>query len=287
MFDIDALLANLQVEQLDRFLFRGDSLPLPLPKIFGGQVLAQALNAAERTVEEDRHAHSMHAYFLRPGNAARPVIFDVDPIRDGGSFTTRRVVAKQDGKAIFNCAISFHRAEEGSEHQAEMPADIPMPESLERNVERIEQLLEVNRSHPLLFEFPLEAVDVRAVDRVDPFDPGKQDPVQGFWFRFTGRLPDASALHRTLLTYISDKELMLTGLRPHGINMLTPGIQLASLDHALWFHAGFRVDEWLYYHMESPRAGHGRYFGRGSFYSRDGVLVASSAQEGLARFTVP
>lgn len=287
MFDIDALLANLQVEQLDRYLFRGDSLPLPLPKIFGGQVLAQALNAADRTVQDDRHAHSMHAYFLRPGNAAIPVIFDVDPIRDGGSFTTRRVVAKQDGKAIFNCAISFHSAEEGHEHQAEMPSGIPMPETLERNVERIEQLLKVNSKHPRLFEFPLEAVDVRAVDRVDPFNPGEQDPIQGFWFRFTGHLPDAPAIHRMLLTYISDKELMLTGLRPHGLNMLTPGIQLASLDHALWFHAGFRVDEWVYYHMESPRAASGRYFGRGSFYRQDGILVASSAQEGLARFKAP
>ncbi|GGO81663.1 acyl-CoA thioesterase II [Marinobacterium nitratireducens] len=285
MFDIDELLDNLQVEQLDRFLFRGDSLPLPFPKIFGGQVLAQALNAAERTVAEDRHAHSMHAYFLRPGNAERPVIFDVDPIRDGGSFATRRVVAKQDGKAIFNCAISFHRAEEGPEHQVEMPAGIRMPETLERNIERIEQLLQVNRSHPLLFEFPLEAVDIRAEDQADPFDPGQQEPVNGFWFRFIGRLPDEPALHRMLLTYISDKELMLTGLRPHGLNMLTPGIQLASLDHALWFHADFRVDEWLYYHMESPRSAHGRYFGRGSFYSRDGVLVASSAQEGLARLS--
>ncbi|WP_020680129.1 acyl-CoA thioesterase [Marinobacterium rhizophilum] len=283
MFDIDALLGSLQVEQLDRYLFRGASLPLPLPKIFGGQVLAQALNAAERTVENERHAHSLHAYFLRPGNEALPIIYDVDPIRDGGSFTTRRVVAKQDGKAIFSCAVSFQRVEEGLEHQADMPADVPLPESLQSNVERIRQLAELTGDPRQPFELPLAAIDIRVVDGADPFNPGVAEPVHGYWFRYPGRLTDDPAVHRTLLAYISDRGLITTGLHPHGVNMLTPNIQLASLDHALWFHTRFRVDEWIYYQMESPRAGHSRTFGRGSFYSRDGVLVASSAQEGLVR----
>lgn len=284
MFDINDLLDNLQVEQLDRLLFRGESLPLPLPRVFGGQVLAQSLNAAERTVDSERHAHSMHGYFLRPGNAAAPIIYDVDPIRDGRSFTTRRVVAKQNGEAIFSCTVSFQRHEEGLEHQISMPQNVPIPESLPKNVDRIQLGVERNpekQKHP--FELPAEAIDIRDISDNDPYAPAPSDPMHGYWFRFAGRLDDNPAIHRTLLSYISDKELMLTGLRPHGLNMLTPGIMMASLDHALWFHTNFRVDEWLFYHMDSPRGAHGRDFGRGSFYTQEGVLVASSAQEGLIR----
>ncbi|MES9968493.1 MAG: acyl-CoA thioesterase II [Candidatus Thiodiazotropha sp.] len=283
MFDINDLLNNLHVEQLDRLLFRGASLPLPLPKVFGGQVLAQSLNAAQRTVENDRHAHSMHAYFLRPGNAAAPIIYDVDPIRDGRSFTTRRVVAKQNGVAIFSCSVSFQLLEEGFDHQMSMPDKVPTPESLERNIEKIQEGGKQNSGKRQPFEFPLAAVDIRAVSFEDPYNPQPSEPVQGYWFRYEGSLDDDPDTHRTLLSYISDKELMLTGLRPHGVNMLTPGVQLASLDHALWFHTNFRVDQWLYYHIDSPRAARSRNFGRGSFYTRNGVLVASSAQEGLIR----
>lgn len=282
MFDINDLLGNLHVEQIDRLRFRGASLPLPLPKVFGGQVLAQSLNAAERTVDDERPAHSMHAYFLRPGRAEEPIIYEVDPIRDGRSFTTRRVVARQSGEAIFSCGVSFHTPEQGVEHQIGMPKGVPMPESLERNVERFQRLAgETGRMDP--FELPLAAVDIRSVDGLDPFEPDPAEPVQGFWFRYEGQIEDVAATHRTLLCYMSDKDLMLTGLRPHGLTLMTPGIQLASLDHAIWFHTRFRVDDWLYYHLDSPRAMHGRDLGRGSFYTRDGVLVASSAQEGLIR----
>lgn len=283
MFDIKDLLENLHVEKLDRLLFRGASLPLPLPKVFGGQVLAQSLNAAERTVDPERQAHSMHGFFLRPGNASEPIIYDVDPIRDGRSFTTRRVVAKQNGDAIFNCAVSFQVMEEGLEHQISMPPDIPQPETLSKNVERIEQVMEHNPGERYPLELPLAAVDIRSVNQDNHLSPESTDPIQGFWFKYEGKLDDKPATHRTLLSYISDKELMLTGLRPHGLNMLTPGIQLASLDHAIWFHTKFRVDDWLYYHIDSPRSAHSRDFGRGSFYTREGVLVASSAQEGLIR----
>ncbi len=283
MFDINQLLTNLRLEQLDDLLFRGQSLPLPLPKVYGGQVLAQAMSAASRTVGSDRIAHSMHAYFLRPGDGERPIIYDVDPIRDGNSFTTRRVVAKQGGKAIFNCAVSFQIPEPGVDHQMDMPEGIPDPESLPSTFHRVIQLAPSEPGGQQPFELPLEVVDIRRPEEGGAFVPVVAEPIQGYWFRFSGELDDQLSTHQTLLTYMTDKELMLTGLRVHGLSMLTPGIQLASLDHALWFHHPFRVDDWLYYHMDSPRSGHARHFSRGSIYTRQGVLVASCAQEGLVR----
>jgi acyl-CoA thioesterase-2 len=283
MFELNDLLESLHVEQLDILQFRGHTLKLPLPQVFGGQVLAQALNAATRTVDEERHPHSLHAYFLRRGDQDHPSVYDVDPIRDGGSFSTRRVVAKQSGKAIFNCSISFQIAEEGLEHQMDMPADIPDPSSLPNDDDLVRALLAGQEIRQEFFVIPERVVDMRSVNPRHPIVPKEQQPIKGFWFKFNGELPYQSTLHRTLLAYISDWGLMEAGLYPHAVGFLTKGLQAASLDHAMWFHTDFRVDEWIYYHVDSPRSAHARGFNRGSFYTREGVLIASSAQEGLMR----
>ncbi|WP_339673536.1 acyl-CoA thioesterase II [Dasania marina] len=283
MFGIDDLLKNLQVEQLDTLLFRGQTLRLPLPQVYGGQVLAQALNAASRTVDPQRHPHSLHAYFLRRGDQDRPIIYDVDPIRDGGSFSTRRVVAKQNGKAIFNCAVSFQTVEPGLEHQIDLPIEVPPPEDLEGDNELVGRLFPNTGLQKVLAIIPDGVVDLRSVNPRNPITPTIEKPQRGFWLKFNGELANDPALHRTLLTYISDWGLMETGLYPHPIGFLSKGLQAASLDHAMWFHTDFRVDDWIYYHMDSPCSAHARGFNRGSFYTRGGQLIASSAQEGLMR----
>lgn len=283
MYKLNQLLDTLEVEQLDKYLFRGNSLPLALPRVYGGQVLAQAINAAARTIDSERQPHSMHAYFLRPGDAKRPIIFDVDPIRDGGSFNTRRVVAKQNGAAIFNCSISFQKVEKGLEHQMDLPEGTPMPEDLESDQARNERIYAEHSDKSAPFIFPLSMVDIRSTQPQHPINPEPAEPEHGFWFRFNGKLPDNINVHRTLLTYISDYKLMTTGLRPHRVRGLMEKIQGASLDHSMWFHHHARVDEWLYYHLDSPKSGGSRAFNRGSFYSHDGRLVASTAQEGLIR----
>ena len=285
MFSLNDMLDTLQVEQLDKLLFRANSLPMPLASVFGGQVLAQALNAATRTVEPNRRAHSLHGYFLRPGIFEQPIIYDVDPIRDGGSFTTRRVVAKQNGKAIFNCSISFQIIEEGLSHQVDLPLDVPPPESLERDCDRLERLLAEGKGEGYRRPFVMTAdtIDTRSYPPRPFFDPQPSEPVAGFWFKLADRLDDNPVTHQTMLAFVSDWSFMSTGLRPHGIQFNRSKFQGASLDHGLWFHSDFRTDEWLYYHMDSPRSAHARNFNRGSVYTRDGVLVASAVQEGLMR----
>ena len=284
MFTMQELHDCLHVEQLDNLLFRGTSLPLPLPKLYGGQILAQALNAAARTVNSERYCHSLHGYFLRPGDDKRPIIFDVDPIRDGGSFTTRRVVAKQNGKAIFNCALSFQRAEEGLEHQYQSPDDdVPQPESLEVDEDLFDRM---EKKHPGMrrpLAMPREVVDVRRITADTPVYPEVKEAAQGFWFKYQNTGDDSQFWHQTLLTYISDLTLMGTGFRPHSLGSKARNMLVASLDHALWFHTEVRVDDWVLYQMDSPRAAHSRGFNRGSFYNRKGELIASSAQEGLMR----
>lgn len=283
MFGLSDLLESLHVEQLDTFLFRGDTIKLPLPQVYGGQVLAQSLNAASRTVDGERHPHSLHAYFLRRGDQDHPIIYDVDPIRDGGSFSTRRVVAKQHGKAIFNCSISFQDIEQGMEHQMDMPEGVPEPESLESDSSFYRRVLPAEDLRRELLFIPDNVVDMRSVNHRHPLKASPQEPVKGFWLKFNGELPDQAALHRTLLTYISDWGLLEASFYPHPVGFLTKGLQVASLDHAMWFHQDFRLDEWVYYHIDSPRSAHSRGFNRGSFYSRDGCLIASSTQEGLMR----
>jgi acyl-CoA thioesterase II len=280
---IDQILDYLQTEQIDKYLFSGQTLRQQRPRVFGGQVLAQALNSAARTVDSSRRLHSLHSYFLRPGDSQKTIIYDVDPIRDGKNFTTRRVVAKQNGKAIFNASFSFQRVEEGLEHQIDMPTGIPSPESLpnEETIWLSEQDDFPKRVRGDLGQF--QAFDTRVVARRNMTELGVDEPAHGMWFKSTAALPNDIAIHQMLLAYISDLMLLCTAFRPHPVSLGSQNFQAASLDHAMWFHSDFRVDDWLYYDMESPRASGARGFNRGSFYTQKGVLVSSTAQEGLMR----
>lgn len=281
--DLEKLLRYLEVESIDKYLFVGKSPKFP-PRVFGGQVLAQSLSAALRTVEEDRIAHSMHAYFLRPGNPAKQIVYEVDPIRDGKSFTTRRVVAKQEGKAIFNTSVSFQTADGGLSHQATMP-DVPPPEEIESDADYLRrQAEELGKEFQPPIMGPIER---KRVTKRDYTDPQPEEPVQHIWFRVPGDLGDDRARHMTLLAYVSDFGLLGTALFPHPYSPHTKSIQEASLDHAIWFHRPFRADEYLLYTMDSPNAANGRGFSRGSFFTQDGTLVASTAQECLIRLVDP
>jgi acyl-CoA thioesterase II len=283
---LDELVKLLSLEQIEENLFRGPSQDLGWGTVFGGQVLGQALSAATQTVPRERHVHSMHAYFLRPGDVHKPVIYDVDRIRDGTSFTTRRVVAIQSGRPIFNMSASFQVEESGFEHQEPMPG-APPPESLKN--ERELSALVVDKMpaawrERVLGERPIE---IRPVDIVDPWRPTPQPPRRMGWMRAAGKLPENPALHNWLLAYASDHHFIGTALLPHAVSFLTPGMQVASIDHIMWFHQPVRADEWLLNVMDSPAAHGGRGLVRGRIYTRDGVLVASTAQEGLIRQRAP
>lgn len=279
---LDELVELLALEKLEENLFRGQSQDLGWGTVFGGQVLGQALSAAVQTVPEERRVHSLHAYFLRPGKVDKPIVYDVDRIRDGGSFTTRRVVAIQNGHPIFNLAASFQTQEPGLEHQDEMPA-APPPESVPSEEERIAKetrplpkFLRERATRERPFEFRHVTVD-------DILAPKPQSPSRMVWLKTNGRLPDDPALHAYLLAYASDHAFITTALFPHAVSILTPKMQIASVDHVMWFHHPFRVDEWLLHVMESPAASGARGLVRGRVFSRDGKLVASTAQEGLMR----
>jgi acyl-CoA thioesterase-2 len=277
--DLEKLLKFLEVKQIDKYLFIGNSPKRPA-RVFGGQVLAQALNAAIRTVEPDRIAHSMHAYFLRPGNPKKQIVYEVDPIRDGRSFTTRRVVAKQDGVAIFNTSVSFQTAEPGLSHQSE-PPNVPPPEELEPDFEYWKKLAKEN---PGKIEAPaVHPIERRPVQRRDYLNPKPQEPETQIWIRALGDLGDDICRHQTVLAFMSDFALLGTALLPHPYSGMSDKIQAASLDHAIWFHRPFRADDYLLYALDSPSAAGARGFSRGSFYTREGELVASTAQESLLR----
>ncbi len=263
---LNDLVGLLALETLEENLFRGRSQDLGLPQLFGGQVLGQALSAASQTVPAERRAHSLHGYFLRPGDAERPVVYQVDAVRDGGSFTTRRVTAIQKGRPIFFCSASFHGEEAGIAHQTAMP-EAPSPESLADTEAKLVRF----DSHPIEF--------LHVGDEAEPGQPARKR----IWFRLAGELPDDPVLHRYLLAYSSDFNLLTTSLVPHGLHFRDPKLQIASLDHALWFHHDVRVNDWLLYDMDSPWAGGARGFARGGLYDRQGRLVASTAQEGLTR----
>ena len=278
---LDQLLTILDIERLEENLFRGLSPQVGWQRVFGGQVIGQALVAANRTVN-GRLAHSLHAYFLRAGDPSVPIIYNVDRIRDGGSFTTRRVVAVQHGQAIFSMAASFHREETGLEHQIKMP-EVPPPESLPSEAELKACL--IDRVPPQVKAYwererPLE---IRPVDLSRYLTPGNHDPSQQVWIRATGELSNEQSLHQCVLAYASDFTLLDTALIAHGRFVFDPKLILASLDHALWFHRKLRADEWLLYAQDSPISGGGRAFCRGMLFTRDGKLVASTAQEGLLR----
>ena len=278
---IDALLSILDLEPLEHNLFRGRSPQVGWQRVFGGQVVGQALVAAARTVE-GRIAHSLHGYFLRPGDPAVPILYEVDRIRDGRSFTTRRVVAIQHGKAIFSMAVSFQAEESGLDHQIAMPA-VPQPEDLPSESD-ISRLYLEGAPEPVRRYWERERpIELRPVDLRHYLGREALEPSQNVWVRATGKLPDDPEIHRCVLAYASDMTLLDTALFAHGRMVFDPDLQAASLDHALWFHRPFRADEWLLYAEDSPSASGGRGFNRGNLFSRDGRLVASVAQEGLIR----
>lgn len=281
-FSSDDLVALLDLEPLERNIYRGQNRDIGTRQIYGGQVLAQALVAARRTVPGDRAVHSMHGYFILPGDLSMPVVYFVDILRDGGSFTTRRVTAIQKGEAIFTLSASFQRREEGLEHQLEMP-DVPPPESLRPELDIVRERAD---------EFPERMRDVVTQDRPLDFRPvegdiafgtGPREARRAMWVRSTAPLDDDPLHHRAVLAYASDYGLLITSLRPHGRSARDPQMIVASLDHSLWFHRDVRVDEWLLYVTDSPASAGGRGFTRGTYFTRDGRLVASVAQEGLIR----
>ncbi|WP_153771599.1 acyl-CoA thioesterase II [Labrenzia sp. CE80] len=279
---IDNLLQTLDLEPLEHNLFRGRSPQVGWQRVFGGQVIGQALVAASRTVVEDRHVHSLHGYFMRPGDPSVPIVYEVDRIRDGGSFTTRRVVAIQHGKAIFSMSASFQVMEEGLEHQADMPK-VPMPEELPSEQDLKDKFLKVAPEHVRKYWERERPIELRPVDLTHYFSDKPLPPTQYVWVRASHPLPDDARIHQCVLAYASDMTLLDTSLFPHGKSVFSPDIQAASLDHAMWFHRPFKADEWLLYAEDTPSASGSRGMNRGSLYTRDGVLIASTAQEGLIR----
>jgi acyl-CoA thioesterase-2 len=278
---IETLLSILDLEQLEHNLFRGLSPQVGWQRVFGGQVIGQALVAAARTVE-GRPVHSLHAYFMLPGDPAVPIIYEVDRIRDGHSFTTRRVVAIQHGQAIFAMSASFQVEETGLDHQVKMP-DVPPPESLPTEAELQAAYLDHAPEGVRRYWQRPRPIELRPVDLRHFLSRDALAPNQNVWVRATGALPDDPDIHRCVLAYASDMTLLDTALFAHGRMIFDPDLQAASLDHALWFHRPFRADEWLLYAEDSPSASGARGFTRGSLFTRDGTLVASVAQEGLVR----
>lgn len=279
------LIALLKLERIEENIFRGDSRDIGSPQVFGGQVLGQALSAAQHTVD-GRIAHSLHAYFLRRGDVNAPIIYDVDRARDGGSFSNRRVVAIQHGRPILNLAASFQHPEDGLEHEADMP-DVPLPEELKDLTEVAADLQENIPMKLRRFMTDKRPFELRPIDPVS-FDVRQNLPPQKYvWVRTVDHLPDDQALHQNLLAYVSDFELLATSTLPHGLSFTRGNVIMASLDHALWFHREFRMDEWLLYSMDSPNASGARGFARGQLFTRDGRLVASTTQEGLVRVIDP
>jgi len=279
---LDQLLDILDLETLETNLFRGRSPQVGWQRVYGGQVVGQALVAAVRTVEPDRLVHSIHAYFLLGGDPAHPIIYDVDPIRDGGSFTTRRIRAIQHGRAIFVMSASFQKVEPGFDHHETMP-DVPPPETLPTEREILQQLPADMPQNVRSYWERERPIEMRPVDISRYLERQAREPIQYTWMRANGRLPDEIALHQCVLAYASDFTLLDTALIAHGKLLFDKDVQLASLDHAIWFHRPFRADEWLLYAQDSPSASGARGFCRGSIYTREGLLVASVAQEGLMR----
>ncbi|HAN35685.1 MAG: acyl-CoA thioesterase II [Actinobacteria bacterium] len=283
MTALDDLVNLLDLEAIEVNLFRGVSPDENRQRVFGGQVAGQALVAATRTVQPDRRVHSLHAYFLRPGDPTVPILYEVDRIRDGRSFTTRRVVAIQHGRAIFNLQTSFHVAETGPDYQLPMPLDVPAPDTLPDFKARMAPYKErmgewYDRPRP---------IDLRHVGS-DPFSRnGQPADDQQVWMRADGTLPDDPTLHACIVTYASDMTLLDTTVLPFGMSWETPGMQMASLDHAMWFHRPFRADDWLLYDQRPISTGGARGLAGGNIFTADGTLAISVVQEGLVRVTQP
>lgn len=276
------LLALLNLEKIEEGIFRGQSEDLGLRQVFGGQVVGQALYAAKETVPAERLVHSFHSYFLRPGDSQKPIVYDVETLRDGNSFSARRVAAIQNGKPIFYMTASFQAPEPGFEHQKTMPA-APAPENLKSETEiamAFEKLLPQTLKEKFLCEKPLE---IRPVMFHNPMQGHVDEPVRQVWIRANGKMPADLRVHQHLLGYASDFNFLPTALQPHGVGFLEPGVQIATIDHSMWFHRPFDMNDWLLYSVESTSASSARGFVRGEFYSREGVLVASTVQEGVMR----
>ncbi|RPH24717.1 acyl-CoA thioesterase II [Buttiauxella warmboldiae] len=276
------LLALLNLEKIEEGIFRGQSEDLGLRQVFGGQVVGQALYAAKETVPAERLVHSFHSYFLRPGDSQKPIVYDVETLRDGNSFSARRVAAIQNGKPIFYMTASFQAPEPGFEHQKTMPA-APAPENLKSETEiamAFEKLLPQTLKEKFLCEKPLE---IRPVVFHNPMQGHVDEPVRQVWMRANGQMPADLRVHQYLLGYASDFNFLPVALQPHGVGFLEPGMQVATIDHSMWFHRPFDMNDWLLYSVESTSASSARGFVRGEFYSREGVLVASTVQEGVMR----
>ena len=272
----------LALERIDRDLFRGTSQDLGWGAIFGGQVLGQALSAAAQTTPAERTVHSAHGYFIRAGDVKKPSVYQVDRLRDGKSFSPRRVVAIQEGEALFSLAASFQIDEEGLEHQDAKPS-VPEPETLYSEAEMIRAIADALPEAMRARVAAPRPIEIRPVEVRNPFVPVAQPPLRRAWYRAVDRLPDDPALHRYLLAYASDFSFLSTALDPHAVSFMTRGMHVATIDHVVWFHRPFRVDEWLLYDVESPSASGARGLVRGRFFDRAGRLVASTAQEGLIR----
>lgn len=281
MKSITELIDLLNLEHIDDNIYRGQNYQSPWGRVFGGQVMAQATHAARRTVPEDRVLHSLHGYFILSGDISIPIIFRVDRIRDGRSFTTRRVVAMQKGKAIFNLSASFQIAEEGFEHQINMP-NVPSPESMITDKEWAEKYKE---SHPELYKRRTrdQPIEFRPVERFDPVNVRNARPFKHIWIKANGIIPEDQLLQREILTYASDYSLMGTSMLPHRAKFDRKNLQAASLDHAMWFYQDVDLNDWLLYALESPVASSSRGLNRGNYFTPNGQLVASVVQEGLIR----
>ncbi|MBH9974968.1 MULTISPECIES: acyl-CoA thioesterase II [Bartonella] len=281
------LLSILDLEKIDQNLFRGQSGNSRWQRVFGGHVIAQALVAAHRSVAPDRFIHSLHAYFIRPGDPDRPIIYEAEPLRDGRSFSVRRVVAKQNGVAILSFSASFQIDEPGLEYQRPMPENLPEPEILSGDRAIDQAILESapetirnywNQQRPFL---------IRPIDLEDYLNRDKHRPIQRCWFKLNGKVDSTRSLNSALLAYLSDMTLLDTSLIVHGLSIFTPGLIPASLDHSMWFHRPFSLDDWMLYDIESPNTNGARGLAQGYIYTRDGKLIASVAQEGLIRLVEP
>ncbi len=272
----------LELERIEMNLFRGDSRDIGSAHVFGGQVLGQALSAAYQTLKDDRCVHSIHAYFILPGDMEKPILYQVERTRNGNSFSTRRVTAIQNGTAVFVLAASFQKKEEGMEHYDAMP-DIKGPDGLMSMGDMRKMFAQFAPARLKRFLEPEWPIEVRIVDPINPLDIKKQDPIKYVWFRAIDKLPADQSIHKCVLAYASDFNLLTTAMMPHGIYFNTPGLRIASLDHAMWFHRDFDANEWLLYELTSPNASNARGLCFGKIYQQDGTLVATVAQEGLIR----
>ncbi len=277
----EELLNLLDLEQIDDNIFRGQNYKTPWGRVFGGQVLAQALHAASQTVPVERCAHSMHGYFILAGDINVPVVYQVERLRDGGSFATRRVTAIQKGRPIFNMAASFQLDQPGVEHQIEMP-DVPAPEDVQTDLDYAASLKESNPTWYQRLSLP-KPIEFRTVEKFNFIDSKKSDPFRHIWMKAIGEMPDDKRAHQEVLAYGSDYSLLTTAFLPHTGTVDIRNMFFASLDHAMWFHKDFRIDDWLLYALDSPSASNSRGFSRGNIFNREGKLVASVVQEGLMR----